>query len=132
MVTELHCPLTAPDKTQRLACSACGTVVWERGWPFPVFEPCPHLLLFTDAEGERESWCTPALLSFARARLGDPGEPTGGDLLDAEGWLFHSAHELIAHLPRPEDPPLWVAQIEGEHGDGLVLATAPLELDDEG
>jgi hypothetical protein len=117
-----------PSLAQWLDCGACGRDVWLRGWPFPMFNPCAHILLFTDCEAEVESWCEAGLLAFAREALGDELEGSDDELREREGPLYHAAFDLLERLPRPDDPPLFACVTEGEYGDGVVLSTAPLVM----
>ena len=109
-----------------LYCAACGQHIWTRGTPFCVFEPCPHTLLFTDCELEQDAFCETGLRAHARALF--PEAFVDAPATDtASGPLCFDASELLDQLPRPDDPMLFVVRIEGEAGDGLLLATAPLE-----
>lgn len=125
MLYQTDLPLSEDGGLDVLYCATCGQHVWTRGL-FCVFEPCPHTLLFTDCELEQDAFCEPGLRAHARALF--PEEFVGVRPTDtASGPLYFDASELLDQLPRPDDPALFVVRIEGEAGDGLLLATAPLE-----
>ena len=123
---ETQLPHHDENAEDMLYCTTCDQHVWTRGLPFCVFKPCPHILLFTDCEAEREPWCERSLRTFARGVF--PEELVDVPVNDAiSGSLYFEPFELLERLPRPDDRMLFAVRIEGEADDGLLLSTAPIE-----
>jgi hypothetical protein len=123
-----------PPSDQRLVCSVCNSPVWRRWQPYPQCD-CPHVLLFTDCEGEQQSECKNELLRRAWDELQDHGdsaeEPGGQDphhLLSPEGWVSSFGGEIARLAARLSTQPLSIWATEGEYSDGWVVSTVPVEL----